>query len=88
MPLDAKKAGKVRYSGFTGHKSPKIHLIMLHTACARQFTFDAVPMPLNVTDAPYDSFEKKASRSCCNTRSASSGRRTGGKMLIPQKNKA
>jgi hypothetical protein len=59
MPLDAKKAGKVRHSGFTGHKSPKIHLTMLHTACARQFTFDAVPMPLNVMDAHYDSFEKK-----------------------------
>ncbi len=88
MPLDAQKAGKVRYSGFTGHKSPKIHLTMLHTACARQVTCDAVPMPLNVTDAHYDGFEKKSSRSCGSTRSASSGRRTGGKMLIPQKNKA
>jgi hypothetical protein len=87
MPLDAQKAGKVRYSGFTGHKSPKIHLKMLPTACARQCTFDAVPMPLIVTDAHYDSFEKKSSRSCCNTRSASSGRGTGSKMFIPQKKK-
>jgi len=83
--LAAKQAGKVCYSGFTGHKSPKIHLTMLHPACARQVTFDAVPMPLNVMDAPYDSFEKKASRSCCHTRSASSGRRTGSKMLIPKR---
>jgi predicted aldo/keto reductase-like oxidoreductase len=57
--LDAQKAGKVRYLGFTGHKSPEIHLKMLHTAFARQFTFDAVQLPLNVMDAHYDSFEKK-----------------------------
>jgi predicted aldo/keto reductase-like oxidoreductase len=57
--LDAKKQGKVRYIGFTGHKSPDIHLKMLKTASAHQFTFDAVQMPLNVMDAHYDSFEKK-----------------------------
>jgi predicted aldo/keto reductase-like oxidoreductase len=57
--LDAKKQGKVRYIGFTGHKSPDIHLKMLETASAHQFIFDAVQMPLNVMDAHYDSFEKK-----------------------------
>jgi uncharacterized protein len=57
--LAAKKQGKVRYIGFTGHKSPDIHLKMLQTASAHQFTFDAVQMPLNVMDAHYDSFEKK-----------------------------
>ena len=57
--LEAKKTGKIRYIGFTGHKSPEIHLKMLETAFARQFTFDAVQMPLNVMDAHYDSFEKK-----------------------------
>ena len=57
--LDAKKQGKVRYIGFTGHKSPDIHLKMLKTASAHQFTFDAVQMPLNVMDAHYDSFEGK-----------------------------
>jgi predicted aldo/keto reductase-like oxidoreductase len=57
--LAAKKAGKVRYIGFTGHKSPEIHLKMLETAFAHSFTFDAVQMPLNVMDAHYDSFEKK-----------------------------
>src|SRR5947207_5805374 len=55
----ARKAGKVRYIGFTGHKSPDIHLKMLNTAFAHDFTFDAVQMPLNVMDAHYDSFEKK-----------------------------
>jgi uncharacterized protein len=57
--LEARKQGKVRYIGFTGHKSPDIHLKMLETAFARQFTFDAVQMPLNVMDAHYNSFEKK-----------------------------
>jgi uncharacterized protein len=57
--LDAKKAGKVRYIGFTGHKSPDIHLKMLQTAFSHSFTFDAVQMPLNAMDAHYDSFEKK-----------------------------
>ena len=57
--LAAKKAGKVRYVGFTGHKSPDIHNKMLETAFAHDFTFDTVQMPLNVMDAHYDSFEKK-----------------------------
>jgi predicted aldo/keto reductase-like oxidoreductase len=57
--LEAKKAGKLRYIGFTGHKSPDIHLKMLSTAKAHQFHFDTVQMPLNVMDAHYESFEKK-----------------------------
>jgi aryl-alcohol dehydrogenase-like predicted oxidoreductase len=57
--LDAKKQGKIRYIGFTGHKSPEIHLKMLDTAFAHNFTFDSVQMPLNVMDAHFDSFEKK-----------------------------
>ncbi len=57
--LAAKKQGKVRYIGFTGHKSPDIHAKMLETAFAHDFTFDAVQMPLNVMDAHYNSFEKK-----------------------------
>jgi len=57
--LEAKEAGKIRYIGFTGHKSPGIHLKMLNTAASHQFRFDTVQMPLNVMDAHYDSFEKK-----------------------------
>ena len=57
--VEAQKAGKVRYIGFTGHKSPDIHLKMLETADAHQFHFDAVQMPLNVMDAHYNSFQKK-----------------------------
>ena len=57
--LEAQKAGKVRYIGFTGHKSPDIHLKMLETADAHRFHFDSVQMPLNVMDAHYNSFGKK-----------------------------
>ena len=56
---EAKKAGKVRFVGFTGHKSPDIHLKMLATAAQHGFAFDAVQMPLNVMDAHFTSFEKK-----------------------------
>jgi aryl-alcohol dehydrogenase-like predicted oxidoreductase len=57
--LEARKSGKVRYIGFTGHKSPAVHLKMLQTAFDHGFTFDAVQMPLNIMDAHFDSFEKK-----------------------------
>src|SRR6202163_1219895 len=45
----AKRQGKVRYVGFTGHKDPAIHLKMLATG----FPFDAVQMPLNAFDATF-----------------------------------
>jgi len=56
--LEARKAGKVRYIGFTGHKDPRIHLHMLEVARENGFSFDTVQMPLNVMDAHYRSFEK------------------------------
>lgn len=57
--LAARKAGKIRYIGFTGHKDPDIHLKMLHTGFQHDFTFDAVQMPLNVMDAHFRSFAHK-----------------------------
>jgi aryl-alcohol dehydrogenase-like predicted oxidoreductase len=54
----AKAAGKIRFIGFTGHKSPRFHLAMLRAAEQRGFRFDAVQMPLNVLDAHFDSFER------------------------------
>ncbi len=55
--LEAKRAGKIRYIGFTGHKDPEIHLRMLEVAREHKFRFDAVQMPLNVMDAHFRSFE-------------------------------
>lgn len=56
--LAAKKAGKVRFIGFTGHKDPLVHLRMLEIAKEHGFQFDAVQMPLNVMDAHFRSFEQ------------------------------
>lgn len=57
--LEAKKAGKVRFIGFTGHKDPLVHLRMLEIASDHHFRFDAVQMPLNVMDAHFRSFQQK-----------------------------
>jgi predicted aldo/keto reductase-like oxidoreductase len=54
--LEAKKAGKIRFIGFTGHKDPHIHLYMLKVAAENGFHFDTVQMPLNVMDAHFRSF--------------------------------
>ncbi len=54
----ARKAGKIRYIGFTGHKDPRIHLYMLELAERHHFQFDTAQMPLNVLDAHYRSFER------------------------------
>jgi predicted aldo/keto reductase-like oxidoreductase len=54
--LDAKKAGKVRHIGFTGHKDPHVHLYMMEVAAKHNFRFDTVQMPLNVLDAHFRSF--------------------------------
>jgi len=57
--IKAKKAGKIRFIGFSGHKNPDIHLKMLQAAKENGFLFDTVQMPLNVMDAHFESFEKK-----------------------------
>jgi uncharacterized protein len=50
---------RCKENGFTGHKSPDVHLQMLAAAAKHSFRFDAVQMPLNVMDAHFNSFEKK-----------------------------
>jgi predicted aldo/keto reductase-like oxidoreductase len=54
--LEARKAGKLRFIGFTGHKDPRVHLYMLEVARKHGFHFDTVQMPLNVLDAHFRSF--------------------------------
>jgi aryl-alcohol dehydrogenase-like predicted oxidoreductase len=56
----AKKAGKIRFIGFTGHKDPIVHVRMLEIAAEHKFHFDSCQMPLNVLDAHFRSFEKNA----------------------------
>jgi diketogulonate reductase-like aldo/keto reductase len=55
--LKAQQQGKVRYIGFTGHKSPEIHRKMFQVAAQHGFHFDTVQMPVNIMDAHYDSFQ-------------------------------
>jgi uncharacterized protein len=53
--IEARKEGKVRYIGFTGHRHPDIHLDMMNQG----FEWDTVQLPLNVLDAHYNSFQNK-----------------------------
>jgi aryl-alcohol dehydrogenase-like predicted oxidoreductase len=57
--VEAKKAGKIRFVGFTGHKDPRVHLAMLDAADKHGYQFDTVQMPLSVLDAQFHSFEKQ-----------------------------
>jgi aryl-alcohol dehydrogenase-like predicted oxidoreductase len=57
--VEARKAGKLRYIGFTGHKDPRVHLYMLEVAEQEGFKFDTVQMPLNLMDAHYRSFSRE-----------------------------
>jgi len=51
----AKRQGKTRFVGFTGHKDPSFHLKMIQLG----YPFDTVQMPLNPFDANFFSFEKQ-----------------------------
>jgi len=57
---EARKQGKVRYIGFTGHKDPRIHLKML----GKDFPWDASLMPVNVMGAHYRSFQNEVIPVC------------------------
>jgi uncharacterized protein len=52
----AKKAGKCRFIGFTGHYDPQTHLTMLR----KYDKWDSILMPLHAADTSYLSFEETA----------------------------
>jgi predicted aldo/keto reductase-like oxidoreductase len=83
--LEAQKAGKVRYIGFTGHKDPRIHLKML----AKPHHWDASQMPINVLDAHYRSFQKQVLPVCLEKETGVIGMKAlgggGGEAVIPSK---
>ena len=58
--LEARKAGKVRFIGFTGHKDPRIHAKML----SKPHDWDTAQMPINVMDAFYRSFQNEIVPAC------------------------
>jgi aryl-alcohol dehydrogenase-like predicted oxidoreductase len=58
--LEAQKAGKVRYIGFTGHKDPRIHLKMLD----KPYPWASAQMPINLCDYHYRSFANEVVPVC------------------------
>ena len=58
--LQARKEGKVRFIGFTGHKDPRIHLKML----SKPFDWATAQMPINILDAHYRSFQNQVVPVC------------------------
>ncbi|MHC4405285.1 MAG: aldo/keto reductase [Planctomycetota bacterium] len=77
--LEARKAGKVRFIGFTGHKDPAHHLKML----SKPFEWDTVQMPINVLDAHYRSFQKQVVPECTRRKIAVLGMKSLANGVIP-----
>jgi predicted aldo/keto reductase-like oxidoreductase len=79
--VKAKEQGKIRFIGFTGHKSPHIHLKML----AQGFDWDALQMPVNLCDAHYRSFTREVLPVALERRIAVIAMKTQGGGMIPEK---
>jgi aryl-alcohol dehydrogenase-like predicted oxidoreductase len=69
--MEAVRAGKVRFVGFTGHKDPLIHLKMLarledarKTSDIGDYQWASAQMPINVMDAHYRSFQQQVVPEC------------------------
>ncbi len=52
---EAKKAGKVRFVGFTGHSHPDVHLAML----SHGYPFDACQLPISAIEANSNAFVRR-----------------------------
>lgn len=78
--LEAKKAGKVRYIGFTGHKDIDIHL----AALAKSEDWNTVQMPVNPLDPHYRSFIHKVVPECNRRGVAVVGMKALASGLIPR----
>ena len=79
--VKAKEQGKIRFVGFTGHKSPHIHLKML----AQGYDWDALQMPLNLCDAHYRSFTREVLPVALERGIAVIAMKTQGGGMIPEK---
>ncbi len=80
--VEAQKAGKIRFIGFTGHKDPHIHLYMLKVAQEHGFHFDTVQMPINVMDAHFRSFAQLVVPEAINQKIAVLGMKSFGDNII------
>jgi aryl-alcohol dehydrogenase-like predicted oxidoreductase len=84
--LQARKAGKIRYIGFTGHKDPLVHLRMLEVAAQNKFHFDSAQMPLNILDASFRSFAHQVVPKLVEQGTAVLGMKPMASGAIPQNN--
>ena len=80
----ARREGKVRFVGFTGHKHPALHLRML----SYDFPFDSCQMPLNCFDATFESFEQQVLPEVNRRGIAAIGMKSLGGEGVPVKRKA
>ncbi len=84
--MAAKKAGKIRYIGFTGHKDPVVHLRMLEIAAQNNFHLDSAQMPLNILDASFRSFAHQVVPKLVERGTAVLGMKPMASGAIPQNN--
>ncbi|RPI54452.1 MAG: aldo/keto reductase [Acidobacteria bacterium] len=81
----ARREGKVRYVGFTGHKDPEILLRML----SFDYLFDACQIPLNGFDAHFRSFQTRVLPELARRQIAAIGMKSlGGDGRVIRKKKA
>lgn len=85
---EARKAGKIRFIGFTGHKDPLVHLRMLEVAKQHNFHFDTAQMPLNVMDAHFRSFSHQVVPRLVDEKIGVLGMKSMGDSIILQSNTA
>ena len=77
--VDAQKAGKIRHIGFTGHRDPRVHKLML----AKPFEWATVQMPINVMDAHFRSFQREIVPLCLERGAGVLGMKSLGGGIIP-----
>lgn len=79
--IEARRQGKVRYIGFTGHRDIDHHLRLIR----KPFEWDTVQMPINLLDAHYRSFQKEVVPVCNERKIAPIGMKALAGGLIPKK---
>lgn len=79
--VEARRQGKVRYIGFTGHRDPSHHLKLIE----QPFEWDTVQMPINLLDAHYRSFQKEVVPACNARKIAAIGMKALAGGTIPAK---
>ena len=77
--IEAKEAGKIRHIGFTGHRDPRVHQLMLD----KPFDWETVQMPINMMDAHFRSFREHIVPQCVERGAGVIGMKSLGGGVIP-----